>query len=95
MRAAKQFLMLIFIGSMFTIIAGALFNGWFGDLPAYLGFGDMAPMPPMVKAASGVIVPASFHFDFYKDRKVATAEVQQSPIFSPTQTDGYVVLNTA
>ncbi|MEE8324540.1 MAG: V-type ATP synthase subunit I [Candidatus Humimicrobiaceae bacterium] len=42
MRAAKQFLMLIFIGSMFTIIAGALFNGWFGDLPAYLGFGDIS-----------------------------------------------------
>ncbi len=42
MKAAKQFLMLIFIGSMFTIIAGALFNGWFGDLPAYLGFGDIS-----------------------------------------------------
>jgi len=42
MKAAKQFLMLIFIGSMFTIIAGALFNGWFGDLPAYLGYGDIS-----------------------------------------------------
>jgi len=42
MRAARQFLLLIFIGSMFTIIAGAVFNGWFGDLPAYLGLGDLS-----------------------------------------------------
>jgi len=40
MKGAKQFLMLIFIGSLFTIGAGAIFNGWFGDLPAYLGFGE-------------------------------------------------------
>ncbi|MBN2073783.1 MAG: hypothetical protein JW770_07550, partial [Actinobacteria bacterium] len=37
MKSARQFLMLIFIGSIFTIFAGALFNGWFGDLPSYLG----------------------------------------------------------
>jgi V/A-type H+-transporting ATPase subunit I len=42
MRAAKQFLLLIFIGSIFTIFAGAVFNGWFGDLPAYLGLGDLS-----------------------------------------------------
>ncbi|MFC2145167.1 V-type ATP synthase subunit I [Actinomycetota bacterium] len=42
MKAAKQFLLLIFIGSIFTIIAGAVFNGWFGDLPAYLGLGDLS-----------------------------------------------------
>lgn len=41
-RAAKQFLLLIFIGSIFTILAGAVFNGWFGDLPAYLGLGDLS-----------------------------------------------------
>ncbi len=39
-KGAKQFLMLIFIGSIFTILAGAVFNGWFGDLPAYLGMGS-------------------------------------------------------
>ncbi len=42
MRAVRQFLMLIFIGAMFTILAGALFNGWFGDLPAYIGLGDLS-----------------------------------------------------
>lgn len=42
MRAIRQFLMLIFIGAMFTILAGALFNGWFGDLPAYIGLGDLS-----------------------------------------------------
>jgi len=42
MRALRQFLMLIFIGAMFTILAGALFNGWFGDLPAYIGLGDLS-----------------------------------------------------
>lgn len=41
-RAARQFLLLIFIGSIFTIFAGAIFNGWFGDLPAYLGLGDLS-----------------------------------------------------
>jgi len=40
MKGARQFLMLIFIGSLFTILAGAIFNGWFGDLPAYLGIGS-------------------------------------------------------
>jgi V/A-type H+/Na+-transporting ATPase subunit I len=37
MKSAKKFLMLIFIGGIFTIFAGAIFNGWFGDLPSYLG----------------------------------------------------------
>jgi len=41
MKSARQFLMLIFIGSIFTIFAGAIFNGWFGDLPSYLGVGDV------------------------------------------------------
>jgi len=40
MRNAKKFLMLIFIGAIFTIFAGILFNGWFGDLPRYLGIGE-------------------------------------------------------
>lgn len=42
MRALRQFLMLIFIGAIFTILAGVLFNGWFGDLPAYIGLGDLS-----------------------------------------------------
>jgi V/A-type H+-transporting ATPase subunit I len=37
MKSMKKFLMLIFFGSIFTIFAGAVFNGWFGDLPKYLG----------------------------------------------------------
>ncbi len=37
MKGAKNFMMLIFYGAIFTIISGALFNGWFGDLPAYIG----------------------------------------------------------
>ncbi len=41
-RAARQFLMLIFIGAIFTVLAGAVFNGWFGDLPSYLGIGDLS-----------------------------------------------------
>ncbi|MDD3777103.1 MAG: V-type ATP synthase subunit I [Actinomycetota bacterium] len=40
MKEARKFLMLMFFGGIFTIIAGALFNGWFGDLPSYLGFGQ-------------------------------------------------------
>jgi len=37
MKGAKKFMMLIFYGAVFTIISGVLFNGWFGDLPAYMG----------------------------------------------------------
>jgi V/A-type H+-transporting ATPase subunit I len=42
MKNIKQFLMLIFAGSIFTIFAGAMFNGWFGDLPSYLGIGRLS-----------------------------------------------------
>ena len=38
-RDIKNFLMLIFIGAIFTIFTGALFSGWFGDLPSHLGVG--------------------------------------------------------
>ena len=34
--------MIIFWGSIFSIFAGAIFNGWFGDLPSYLGMGDLS-----------------------------------------------------
>ncbi len=37
MKNVKKFLMLLFAGAIFTIFAGILFNGWFGDLPSYLG----------------------------------------------------------
>ncbi len=37
MKSLKKFLMLVFIGGIFTIFAGIVFNGWFGDLPRYLG----------------------------------------------------------
>lgn len=40
MRKMRKFLMLIFMGAIFAIFAGAIFNGWFGDLPAHLGAGD-------------------------------------------------------
>jgi V/A-type H+-transporting ATPase subunit I len=38
-KNVKQFLMLIFAGAIFTVFTGALFNGWFGDLPGYIGIG--------------------------------------------------------
>ena len=57
MKGAKQFLMLIFIGSIFTILAGAVFNGWFGDLPAYLGidsfFEKLAILGDPIKSDKG------------------------------------------
>ena len=57
MKSAKQFLMLIFIGSLFTILAGAIFNGWFGDLPAYLGidsfFEKLAILGDPIKSNTG------------------------------------------
>jgi len=41
LKQARNFLMLLFFVGLFTILAGALFNGWFGDLPSYLGFGQV------------------------------------------------------
>ena len=40
-KNAKKLFMMIFWGSIFSIFAGAIFNGWFGDLPSYLGMGDL------------------------------------------------------
>ncbi len=37
LKNVRKFLMLIFAGGIFTIFAGTIFNGWFGDLPQYLG----------------------------------------------------------
>ncbi|MBC7334170.1 MAG: V-type ATP synthase subunit I, partial [Actinobacteria bacterium] len=38
MKEARNFLRLVFFCGIFTVMAGAVFNGWFGDLPSYLGF---------------------------------------------------------
>jgi V/A-type H+-transporting ATPase subunit I len=57
MRNIKKFLMLIFAGSIFTVFAGALFNGWFGDLPRYLGvdgfFSKLAILGDPIKSNEG------------------------------------------
>jgi V/A-type H+/Na+-transporting ATPase subunit I len=37
MKPSRNFLMLILFGGIFTVFAGAIFNGWFGDLPRYFG----------------------------------------------------------
>ncbi|MFZ3085084.1 MAG: V-type ATPase 116kDa subunit family protein [Candidatus Hydromicrobium sp.] len=57
MRNIRKFLMLIFAGSIFTVFAGALFNGWFGDLPRYLGidgfFSKLAILGDPIKSNEG------------------------------------------
>jgi V/A-type H+/Na+-transporting ATPase subunit I len=40
MKPSRNFLMLILFGGIFTVFAGAIFNGWFGDLPKYLRLED-------------------------------------------------------
>jgi V/A-type H+/Na+-transporting ATPase subunit I len=37
MKSARNFMMIILFGGVFTVFAGAIFNGWFGDLPSYFG----------------------------------------------------------
>ena len=37
LKGSKKMALLILFLGIFTILAGALFNGWFGDLPGYLG----------------------------------------------------------
>ncbi len=37
MKGSKNIPMLVLILGIFTILGGAVFNGWFGDLPSYLG----------------------------------------------------------
>lgn len=40
MKNFRKFALLIFLLGIFTMIAGSLFSGWFGDLPSYLGVGE-------------------------------------------------------
>jgi V/A-type H+/Na+-transporting ATPase subunit I len=57
MKSARKFLMLIFAGGIFSVFAGAIFNGWFGDLPQYLGmegfFSRLAILGDPVKSNEG------------------------------------------
>jgi len=54
----------------------------------------MAPMPPNVDAAAGVINPAMFYADAYVsgDWKKVSVRTQSAPIFATTHTDSFVVL---
>lgn len=63
----------------------------------YFGFDPSAPpMPPNIKSASGVIVPASFYCDSYvsQDWKRLTIRTQTAPIFATTQTDAFGTITT-
>lgn len=59
MKGSKNFAFLILFMGIFTIIAGALFNGWFGDLPSYLGvdlfFSKIAIFGDPMKSANGAM----------------------------------------
>lgn len=59
------------------------------------GFNPLSkPLPPNVKAGSGVIEPRSFYADAYisADWKKLTVRTQAAPIFATTQTDAVVTL---
>ena len=67
------------------------------EMQYYLGVGPMAgPMPPNIKAPAGQIDPRMFHFDAYMDgrRTGITIRTQSAPLFSPTMTDGFYVIDT-
>ncbi|MBM3708384.1 MAG: V-type ATP synthase subunit I [Actinobacteria bacterium] len=38
MKSSRKLGLLVLLLGIFTLFAGALFNGWFGDIPSYLGF---------------------------------------------------------
>jgi hypothetical protein len=68
------------------------------ELQFWTGFGgDGIALPPMTRAAAGVVNTAAFWYDVYQDQnnKSLTCEVQHSPIFSPTAVDTTAVLDTA
>lgn len=43
-KEAKNFMMLMFGGGIFSIFAGVVFNGWLGDFPSYIGLGRFFSM---------------------------------------------------
>ncbi len=51
------FMKLFVISGLFTVFAGAAFNGWFGDLPSYIGMGPffekIAILGDPIKTSSG------------------------------------------
>jgi len=68
------------------------------EMQHYLGVGPMAgPLPPNIKSAPGQIDTRMFHFDAYMDgrRTGLTIRTQSAPIFAPTMTDGWYVIDTA
>ncbi|OQA21018.1 MAG: V-type ATP synthase subunit I [Actinobacteria bacterium ADurb.Bin346] len=58
-KGSKKMALLVLFMGIFTVIAGALFNGWFGDLPSYLGreefFGKFALLGDPMKSESGAM----------------------------------------
>lgn len=67
------------------------------EMQYYLGIGPMAgPLPPNVKGPMGALDLRMFHFDAYLDgrRTGLTIRTQSAPIFAPTLTDGFYVIDT-
>jgi len=59
MKGSKRFALLILLLGIFTIGAGILFNGWFGDLPSYVGgerfFSKLALFGDPIKSDSAAL----------------------------------------
>ena len=59
MKGQRNLALLVFILGIFSIFAGAVFNGWFGDLPSYLGidkfFAKFAILGDPMKSTSGAM----------------------------------------
>lgn len=59
LKDMKKFALLILLLGIFTVIAGALFNGWFGDLPFYLKidrfFSPLALLGDPMKSDAGAM----------------------------------------
>lgn len=59
MKGSKNIALLILILGIFTILGGAVFGGWFGDLPSYLGidkfFAKFAIFGDPMKSNSGAM----------------------------------------